>query len=199
MKTWKTPRRPLKITVCITPQLNAIQTIPGAVFIWQTDDKQIDRRQKKKKTNSQGHLEVSRAGRLMSEKMTDVVLEAKIPLQTNFIPDRWREATTAPTFELSPQTTTTLIHSLSPSAPSLHLWHHGSFAVGLGSNQSSFVRRITITNFLVAPPTVAIISACNWSNYRLQPCSLLAEWPHPSWNGHKTMSEQFLKGYSGLN
>lgn len=49
MKTWKTPRRPLKITVCITPQLNAIQTIPGAVFIWQTDDKQIDRRQKKKK------------------------------------------------------------------------------------------------------------------------------------------------------
>ena len=199
MKTWKTPRRPLKITVCITPQLNAIQTIPGAVFIWQTDDKQIDRRQKKKKQTAKGTSRWAEQGDLWVRRWRMWCWRLKIPLQTNFIPDRWREATTAPTFELSPQTTTTLIHSLSPSAPSLHLWHHGSFAVGLGSNQSSFVRRITITNFLVAPPTVAIISACNWSNYRLQPCSLLAEWPHPSWNGHKTMSEQFLKGYSGLN
>lgn len=175
--------------MCITPQLNAIQTFLGAVFIWQTDDKQIDRQ---KKTNSQGHPEVGRAGRLMSEKMRDVVLKAKIPLQTNFIPDQWREATTASPFELSPQTTTTPIHSLSPSAPSLHPRHHGSFAGGLGSNQSSFVRRITITNFLIAPRTVAIISACKWSNYRLQPRSLSAEWTQPSSNSQETISEQFL-------
>lgn len=47
---------------------------------------------------------------------------------------------------LTLKTTTTLIYSGSPSAPSLQLRHCGSFPGRLWSNHSLFARKVTVTN-----------------------------------------------------
>lgn len=142
----------------ICPQLNALWKRLVAIFIWSTENKHVDR------VESQGRLEVGRAGRFMSEEMRDVVLRGgEYPCSNQDYP--WETVNgkgRQPQHPYLPSPFGTQQHWYSAS----HLlhWHRGWFAVRLWSNQSIFL--LSYNHFCLQPvklqaATTAAISRKN--------------------------------------